>query len=82
MLVTAALLGSIHWKQAGVLLGGKMILEGVYLLTVIRFLSSNWHWTSFVLLQFIYPLYVLSTVFQSQWGTYHWKGRKLFHKMP
>ncbi len=77
----AALLGAISWRLAVSLWGIKMILEAVYLLSVSRFLNSNWHWTLFVILQFIYPLYVLSTVFLSQAGAYHWKGRKLFHKM-
>lgn len=80
-MIGAALSGNMNEQLAAVLLGSKMVLESVYLLEVSRFLNSTWRWTLFVLLQFIYPVYVLSTVVLSQTGTYHWKGRKLFHKM-
>lgn len=80
-LAGAALLGGIGWIQALALWGIKIILEAVYLTSVGRFLNSTWRWALFAVLQFIYPLYVLTTVVLSQTGAYHWKGRKLSHKI-
>jgi cellulose synthase/poly-beta-1,6-N-acetylglucosamine synthase-like glycosyltransferase len=59
----------------------KIFLEGVFLYSVIKFLDSRWSWLSFLLLQFIYPFYVIGIGIMSQYMFYDWKGRRLSPKM-
>lgn len=59
----------------------KILLECLFLYKVSVFLKSNWNWVAFMVLQFIYPFYVLGIGITAQVKTYTWKGRRLSHKM-
>ena len=63
-----------------VLLGIKVLLECLFLYAVSNFLGSRWNWVAFIVLQFIYPIYVIGIGIVSQLTTYEWKGRSLSHK--
>jgi poly-beta-1,6-N-acetyl-D-glucosamine synthase len=62
--------------EAGTLLGIKFLLEGYFLFTVNRNTSQQFSWTAFLILQVIYPFYVLIIGILSQLLDYEWKGRK------
>ncbi|HEY5692510.1 MAG TPA: glycosyltransferase [Cyclobacteriaceae bacterium] len=55
----------------------KLLLECWFLFKVSAFLQSRWHWVAFLVLQFIYPFYVLGIGIVSQVGLYTWKGRRI-----
>jgi len=55
----------------------KASLEFLFLNRVTRFLSMRWNWVAFVLLQLIYPLYVVFIGVLSNFNSFEWKGRKL-----
>ncbi len=57
----------------------KVILECWFLYKVSHFLKSRWNWAAFVVLQFIYPFYVLGIGIASQVLSYRWKGRRISH---
>lgn len=59
----------------------KILLECLFLYKVSVFLKSTWNWVAFMVLQFIYPFYVLGIGIAAQVKTYTWKGRRLSHKM-
>lgn len=65
----------------GFLIAIKIFLECRFLYKVSVFLKSKWNWLAFVVLQFIYPFYVLGIGIIAQVKTYTWKGRRLSHKM-
>jgi hypothetical protein len=54
----------------------KIILEYLFLHRVTSWLKIRWDWQSFILLQFLYPLYALSTGLMSLFVKPDWKGRK------
>ena len=56
----------------------KMILECWFLYKVSHFLKSGWNWVAFIVLQFIYPFYVLGIGIASQLRSYKWKGRRIW----
>ena len=58
------------------LLASKMIIEFIFLSTVTSWLGIRWSWASFLLLQFIYPVYAIYTGFASLFLNPSWKGRK------
>lgn len=55
----------------------KLVLECWFLFKVSTFLQSRWNWAAFLVLQFIYPFYVLGIGIVSQVGPYTWKGRRI-----
>ena len=55
----------------------KLLLEGWFLFKVSAFLLSRWSWAAFLVLQFIYPFYVLGIGIVSQVRPYAWKGRRI-----
>lgn len=55
----------------------KLLLECWLLFKVSAFLQSRWNWIAFLVLQFIYPFYVLGIGIVSQVGPYTWKGRRI-----
>lgn len=59
----------------------KMSLEIALIYPVARFLGAKWTWSAFLILQLIYPLYVIGIGIMSLGMTYQWKGRSLSHKM-
>ncbi len=58
------------------LLLAKWVLEFLFLYAVQLFLKLKWHWVSFFLLQFCYPIYVVAVGVQSLFVRVEWKGRK------
>jgi poly-beta-1,6-N-acetyl-D-glucosamine synthase len=60
----------------GTLLGMKFLLEGYFLFKVSRTLRQGFSVSAFLILQLIYPFYVLSIGILSQLVDYEWKGRR------
>lgn len=63
------------------LISTKVFLEFWFLFTASKFLGSRWNWSAFIVLQLIYPIYVIGIGVGSQVMPYHWKGRRLSHKV-
>lgn len=61
--------------ETGILLGTKLFLEGYFLYCVNSNTSQRFSWTAFLLMQVIYPFYVLIIGTLSQLLDYEWKGR-------
>jgi biofilm PGA synthesis N-glycosyltransferase PgaC len=60
----------------GALLGLKFLMEGYFLYNVSKKLHQGFSIPAFVLLQFVYPVYVVIMGLLSQLLDYEWKGRK------
>ncbi|MEM7109585.1 MAG: glycosyltransferase [Bacteroidota bacterium] len=58
-----------------ILLGSKLLLEVIYLRSVLRFLETKVIWIYFILLQIIYPFYVVYFAVVANLAGYRWKGR-------
>jgi cellulose synthase/poly-beta-1,6-N-acetylglucosamine synthase-like glycosyltransferase len=76
-LIIASLLGHVAGMVTIGLLAGKYILEFFFLKQVSRFLHTRWSWLSFILLQGVYPLYILFIGVISNFKSFEWKGRRL-----
>ncbi len=63
-----------HTLVASVLLL-RWLTEYYYISSVLRFLRGRPRWLNFLLMQIIYPLFVIFLGFASIFGIYHWKGR-------
>jgi len=61
---------------AGLLLTVKLLLEGYLLLNVSRQLNQGLSISAFILLQVVYPFYVVVIGILSQLLDYEWKGRR------
>lgn len=59
----------------GALLLGKFLLEGYFLFKVSRTLNQSFSISTFLILQLVYPFYVLIIGIISQLVDYEWKGR-------
>ena len=70
-------LGGIDIQTFIILILTKASLEFLFLKRVTKFLSLRWDWVAFVLLQIIYPLYVVFIGVLSNFNPFEWKGRKL-----
>ena len=55
---------------------GKVGLEILFLRSVSHFLRISWSWPAFMVLQVIYPLYVVIIGIISNFSSFEWKGRK------
>jgi len=64
-------------KTAFVLLGGKIVIEFIFLSKVSFFLRAPWRTFYFLQLQFIYPFYVVVIAIASNFISPFWKGRKI-----
>jgi cellulose synthase/poly-beta-1,6-N-acetylglucosamine synthase-like glycosyltransferase len=53
----------------------KIILEGIALRKFCHFLKTPWSWTAFLLLQLLYPFYVVTVAVAANFLSYSWKGR-------
>lgn len=80
ILIILTAVKEIDNKFGLLLIGGKLLLEFLFLYQVGLFLKTKWHWPSFILLQFLYPIYVLSIGLLAQSKLYVWKERKVAHK--
>jgi biofilm PGA synthesis N-glycosyltransferase PgaC len=54
----------------------KIALDGIFIWRVSSFLKSKFSLLVFLLLEFIYPIYVIVMALLSQFVSYTWKGRK------
>jgi len=75
ILLFAFLLAGNFSAEAIILLSAKIVLEGVFLVVAGRKLGQNFSLTAFILLQVIYPFYIVIIGILSQVAGYEWKGR-------
>jgi poly-beta-1,6-N-acetyl-D-glucosamine synthase len=58
------------------LLATKVFVELIFLMSVSKFFQIRWNWPAFILLQILYPFYVVFTSLASNFWPYSWKQRK------
>ena len=64
-------------KTAFFLLGSKVVIEFIFLSKVCAFLKVKWRTLYFLLLQFIYPFYIVFIAIASNFISPLWKERKI-----
>ena len=64
-------------KLGAILLMTKIIVEYIFLQQVSSFLLLRWSWLAFILLQVLYPFYVVAIGLLSNFLSFSWKGRTL-----
>ncbi|MFM7854827.1 MAG: hypothetical protein ACKO96_23585 [Flammeovirgaceae bacterium] len=65
-------------RELVLLVATKWLFEFLFLYAVHLFLNLKWNWISFLMLQFMYPLYVMYIAIISFFSPAHvWKDRKL-----
>lgn len=55
----------------------RVVAEAWFLIPVCRFLKIQWRWDAFLVLQFIYPFYVVGIGLFSNLTTVKWKDRRI-----
>lgn len=75
--VIYGLVGMLSLRATLVLWGIKFVIEYIYLKKVSLFLGSSWRWLPFMLLQIVYPFYVVCIGLISNFMPFVWKGRRL-----
>lgn len=70
-----ATFGFLEGSVALLLVGGKAFAECLFFQHVVRTLKLSFPWIAFLILQFIYPYYVVAVGLLANRGTYAWKGR-------
>lgn len=73
----AIFFGVVSLPLAFALLALKIVLEAVLLKKIAVFLSVPWKWLAFLVLQIIYPVYVVLIGIISPYVPFEWKGRTL-----
>lgn len=63
-------------KRLQLILFAKIAIDGIFLWRVSSFLQSKFSFLPFLLLDFVYPCYVIAIALLSQFFSYQWKGRK------
>lgn len=81
VVIGLAIAGKIDVPFVLMMMGGKVLLEFIFLVRVNSFLGQPVQLMYFLALQFIHPLYVIVIGFLSQVGEYSWKGRSLTDKL-
>ncbi|MCU0399012.1 MAG: glycosyltransferase [Cyclobacteriaceae bacterium] len=76
-LIPLSFAGLIAWPVAIVLLLGKVLLEGIFLVRVQKFFSNSFSLPSFFMLQVVYPLYVIFFGLTANFLQAEWKGRRV-----
>lgn len=61
--------------NSGALIGSKILLEFIFLMWVSKSVKQKFSLTSFLLLQILYPVYVLWVGVAARFMKYPWKGR-------
>lgn len=77
LLVVLAGLGVLSWTVAFSLLAGKVLLEAAFLFPVLRFCTGRIYPLTFLMLQFMYPFYVVCFGLAANFLRTEWKGRKI-----
>lgn len=67
----------LSWMVVLSLLIGKLLLEAVFLFPVLRFCTGRFYPLTFLMLQFIYPFYVVCFGLAANLLSTEWKGRKI-----
>jgi biofilm PGA synthesis N-glycosyltransferase PgaC len=62
---------------AAIILASKAAVEMVFLYRVCGFLRLSWNWPAFLILQIVYPWYVIGIGVASNFMSNSWKGRKI-----
>ena len=75
LLLMMALLQSVDPVMALLLIVTKLILEFYFLFRVCQFLRVRWRTLHFLILQFVYPIYVIFIGLASNFLSYEWKER-------
>jgi hypothetical protein len=70
-----AALGWYSWKILLIQWGAKLLIDGIYLESVLKFFKKRFNPWIFLLMELLYPVYVLIFGLSSNVGTYEWKGR-------
>ena len=65
----------VPWKLFFILAGAKFFVECILLIPASNFFRTKWRWISFLVLQLVYPVYVISIGLLSQVVLPKWKGR-------
>lgn len=61
---------------SSVVVASKVLVEGLFMVWMCRFLDRPFHAGAFLVIQLIYPLYVMVIGIGSLFLSYRWKGRK------
>lgn len=77
----SAAFGFITWKLFVILAGAKVFVEALLLIPAANFFQVKWRWISFLVLQFVYSIYVITVGFMSQILLPRWKGRAVTTKV-
>lgn len=75
--VAMAFTGTVAYQDVILLLAAKIIVEGVFLFRVLKFLQIPVNIVSFFTLQFVYPLYVIFFALMANFLRADWKGRRI-----
>ena len=79
-LVVMTVIHHTNIQAALFLIGIKLFLEFVFLFQIGSFLKQKWRTSYFLLLQLLYPLYVILIGLAANFASYEWKGRKWKNK--
>jgi biofilm PGA synthesis N-glycosyltransferase PgaC len=60
----------------------KLLSESFFLSQITKFLKVNWNWGSFIMLQFLYPIYVVFIGTSAHFQPFTWKGRRMKSIQP
>jgi len=77
MLFPLAILNLVTFGDFALLLGAKLLVDMLFITRVQKFLGIPFSITSFILLQFVYPLYVIFFGLTANFLRPDWKGRKI-----
>ncbi len=70
-------LGPMDLQTGAFLLIAKVLVEYIFLQQITSFLFLRWSWPAFILLQVLYPFYVVAIGLLSNFLSFSWKGRSL-----
>jgi biofilm PGA synthesis N-glycosyltransferase PgaC len=76
ILISLTLLGSINATIAISLFATKILVEALFISKVNRFLGLRFNTWAFIVLQVIYPFYVLTIGLLCNFMNFEWKGRR------
>ena len=71
-----AITGYYSWQYLGIQLLVKFIFDFIFIRSVMNFLKKQLNLFIFLLMELLYPFYVIIFGITSKLGTYEWKGRK------
>ncbi len=75
LLIVLFLAGIIEFKLLLIFFGTKLIVDGIYYKKISKFFRKKTLTDKLIVLEFIYPFFVIFLGFASIFGKYKWKGR-------